>query len=158
MKYLHHIIIPRTSDMLTSSDYVEVATCIFCFLEIFTIAPFPIDIMAPVCPFESHCTPKYPSTHQTTLLSESDLRYRFMYSVPLKYIRPCLNFPQPSTSGSLTLVVRKYTRVLTSDLALLHRNKVEPWFGGIASPFPQSGSPYPHCLESWINYHQRDRL
>ena len=87
MKYLHHIIIPRTSAMLTSSDSVDLATFILCYHKIFTIYPFPIDIMAPVCPFESQCTPKYPSNHQKILLSESDVRYRFMYSIPLRYIR-----------------------------------------------------------------------
>ena len=63
MKYFYHIIIPRTSAMLTISDSVELATFISCFIEIFTIAPFPIDIMAPVCPFESQFTPTDLCTH-----------------------------------------------------------------------------------------------
>ena len=124
MKYLHHIIIPRTSAMLTSSDSVEIATLILCFIEIFTIAPFTIAIMAPVGPFESQCTPKYPSNHKKIFLSESAVRYRLIYSVTLRYIRPCLNLPQSSTLGSLTLVVSKDTSASTSGIALLHRNKI----------------------------------
>ena len=134
--------------MLTSSNSVELATFILCFLKIFTMAPFPIDIMAPVCPFEYQCTPKDLSTHQTIFLSDSAVNNRLMYILPLRYIRTCLNFPQSSTSGSLTLFVRKDTSVLTSGLALLHRNKVEPWFGGITSPFTQAGATCLHCLES----------
>ena len=48
MKYLHHIMTPRTSAMLTSSDSEELLTFNLCFLDTFTIAPLPIDIIAPV--------------------------------------------------------------------------------------------------------------
>ena len=46
MKYLHHKIILRTLVVLATSDSVELATFILCFLAMFTIAPFPIDIIA----------------------------------------------------------------------------------------------------------------
>ena len=64
--------------MLTSYDLVELPTFILCFLEILTIAPFPIDIIAPVCHLESQCTPYDPSTHQMILFKLSAVRYRFM--------------------------------------------------------------------------------
>ena len=57
MKYLHHTIIPRTSEMLTSSDYVELPTFNLCFLEMFTIVPLHMDMVAPLCPLLSQCTP-----------------------------------------------------------------------------------------------------
>ena len=123
MKYLHHNITPRTSAILTSSDSVELATFILCFLEILTMDPFPIDIIAPVCPFESQCTPNEPSTHQTMLLRLSAVMYLFMYRVPFRYIKPCFSLPQSSLSGCFTLVVRKETSVSISGLARLHRNK-----------------------------------
>ena len=48
IKYLHHMIIPNTSAMLTNSALVELPTFSLCFLDTLTIAPFPIDIIAPV--------------------------------------------------------------------------------------------------------------
>merc|ERR1712194_764572 len=84
MKYLQHKIIPRTSAILTSSDSVELATFILCFLAMFTMASFPIDIIAPVCPFESRYTPKDPSTHHIMLDRLSAVKYLFMYRVPIQ--------------------------------------------------------------------------
>ena len=57
MKYLHHIIMPRTSAMLASSAYVKIPTFNLCFVEILTITPFHIDIMAPVYTVSSQWTP-----------------------------------------------------------------------------------------------------
>ena len=67
IKYLHHMIMPNTSAMLTSSDSVELHTFILCFLMMLTMAPFPIYIIAPVCPLEYQCTPNDPSNHKTIL-------------------------------------------------------------------------------------------
>ena len=46
-------IMPRTSAILTSSDYVELPTFNLCFLDMFTMVPLPMDMMAPVCPLLS---------------------------------------------------------------------------------------------------------
>merc|ERR1712086_1216902 len=85
-------------------------------------APFSTDIIAPVCPFESQCTPKDPSSHHIMLDRLSAVKYLFMYRVPFRYIKPCLNLPQSSLSGCFTLVVKNKTSVSTSGLALLQRN------------------------------------
>merc|ERR1712194_687509 len=122
MKYWYHKIIPRTSVILTSSDSVELATFILCFLAMLTMAPIPIDIIALVCPFESQCTPKDPSTNHIMLDRLSAVKYLFMYKVPFRYITPCLSLPQSSLSGCFSLVVKKESSVLISGLALLQRN------------------------------------
>ena len=48
MKYFHHIITPRTSVILTNSYSVELPTLSLCLLDTFTIAPLPMDTMAPL--------------------------------------------------------------------------------------------------------------
>ena len=55
MKYLHHIIMPITSAILTISDSVELPTFNFYFLEIFTISFLPMDTIAPVWPLKYQC-------------------------------------------------------------------------------------------------------
>ena len=45
-----------------------------------------------------------------------------MYSVPFKYSRPYFRFPQSSSSGELTLVVRKSTRGCMSGRSIEHIN------------------------------------
>ena len=122
MKYLHHIIAPRTSAILTSSDSVELPTFSLCLREIFTIAPLPMDIIAPVCPFESQWTPYEPSTHHIKLVKFSALKCLFVYLVDFRYLMQCLSFFQSSISGFLTLVVKNDTAVWISGLALRHRN------------------------------------
>ena len=67
IKYLNNMIMPNTLAMLTSSDSMELPTFILYLLAKLKIVPFPMDIIAPVCAFESQCTPNYPSTHQTIL-------------------------------------------------------------------------------------------
>ena len=124
MKYLHHTITPRTSAILTNSDSVELPTFNLCLRDTLTIAPLPIDNIAPVCPFESQCTPYEPSTHHIRLVRLSALRCLFMYLVECRYFMQCLSFFQSSMSGFLTLVVKNDTAVCTSGLALRHRNSI----------------------------------
>ena len=60
MKYLLHIMIPRTSAMLTSSDSVELPTLSLCFLGILMSAPGPLsslpqyDLSSPSGPHKRH--------------------------------------------------------------------------------------------------------
>ena len=60
MKYLLHIMIPRTSAMLTSSDSVEIPTLSLYFLDILMSAPGPLsslpqyDLSSPSGPHKRH--------------------------------------------------------------------------------------------------------
>ena len=123
MKYLHHIIISRTSAILTSSALVELPVFSLCFLETFTMAHFPIDIIGLVWLLLSQCTPHNTSTHHLIMFRLSALMCLFIYSVPFRYFSPCFNFPQSSSSGSFTLVVRKDTSGSISGWAHLHRKR-----------------------------------
>ena len=121
MKYLHHIIIPRASAILTSSASVELLVFSLCFLAVFTSAPLTIDIIAPVWPLQSQCTPYEASTHHLIMLRESAFICLFVCRVPFRYISPCSSFPQSSSSGSFTLVVRNEINSSISGRSCLHR-------------------------------------
>ena len=95
-KYLHHVIIPRTSAIITSSTSVELPVFILCFLTMFTSAPFPIDIITPVWTLYYQFTLYEASTHHLIILKESAFMFLFIYRVPCRYISPCLSFPQSS--------------------------------------------------------------
>ena len=122
MKYLHQIIIPRMSAILTSFDSVELPIFSLFFLAMFTSAPLPIDIIAPVWPLQSQCTTYEASTHNMIMLRESAFMCLFIYRVPFSYISPCFSFTQSSSSGSFTLVVRNNINGSISGRARLHRN------------------------------------
>ena len=111
MKYLHHIITPKTSAILTNSDSVELPMFNLCLRDTLTIALLLMDIMAPVCPLESENTPYEPSTHHIKLVRLSALRCLFMYLLECRYFMQCLSFFQSSMSGFLTLVVKNDTAV-----------------------------------------------
>ena len=123
MKYLHHIIIPRTSAILTSSASVELPVFSLCFLAMFTSAPLPIDIIAPVWPLQSQCTPYEASTHHLIMLREYASICLFTYKFPFRYISPFFSFPQSSSSGYFTLVARNYTNSSIPGRAYLHRKR-----------------------------------
>ena len=122
MKYLHHIIIPRTSSILTSSASVELPVFSLCFLTMFMSAPLPIDIVPPVCPLKSQCTPYEASTHHLIMLSESAFICLFMFKFPFRYISSFFSFPQLSLSGFFTLFVRNNINSSILVRACLHRN------------------------------------
>ena len=123
MKYLHQSIVPSISEIPMSSASFELAPFIFCFHAILIIAPMPIDIIAPVWYLQSQCTAYDASTHQSIILNNFALMWRFIYNVPFRYIIRCRNLPQSSSSGCFTLVVRNDIVVSISGRALLQRKR-----------------------------------
>ncbi len=80
--------------------------------------PFPIDMLAPIWLLHSSCTACNASTHHLTTGMSSAVSLRPNVDVPFRYCSTRLSFPQLSSSGFLTLIVRKATRVCMSLLAL----------------------------------------
>ena len=107
----------RRSSTATSSVSVELLVLSFCLVELLIKDPSPNDIVDPVCPFASGCTPKDPSIHQLTILRLSMVNLSFKSSVQLIYRRSRFNFFQSSTSLVLTRVQRKATGVWVSGQA-----------------------------------------
>ena len=65
---------------------------------------------------------------------DSIVRVSYSHLVPFRYFNALLSFPQSSSSGSLTLVVKKYTAVWMSLLAreLRNSNWAVVWWNAIA--------------------------
>ena len=92
MKYLH-----------TNSDSVELPTLSLFVCNTFTITPLPTDIIVPVWPFESQCTPYKLSTHLNTAPCEEQSTLQVLIHV-----------------YCLTLVVENDIVVCMSGQKLLH--------------------------------------
>ncbi len=82
MKYLVCRIGERAWLALTSSDLEELLVLILCLLEKLIAAPFPINIMAPVCPQQLSWTAWEASTHHRIVVRLSAERLSFIWQVP----------------------------------------------------------------------------
>jgi hypothetical protein len=102
--------------------------------------PLPRDIVAPVCPLQLSRVAKEASTHHLITLRLSALRMSGRCIVHLMYLSSRLSFDQSSSSGFLTLVVRKATPDCMSFLALADANNscATQWWNAIAR-FSSSG-------------------
>ena len=82
MKYHVCRIEERAWSALTSSDSEEFLVLSLCLLEKLIAAPFPMDIMAPVCPRQSLWTAWEALTHHRMVVRLSAERLSFMWQVP----------------------------------------------------------------------------
>ena len=82
MQYLVCRIGERAWLALTSLDSEELLVLILCLLEKLIAAPFPNDIMAPVCPRQSLWTAWEASTHHPMVVRLSAERLSFIWQVP----------------------------------------------------------------------------
>ncbi len=82
MKYLLCRIEERAWLALTSLDSEELLVLILCLSEKLIAAPFPMDIMAPVCPRQLSWTAWEASTHHRMVVRLSAERLSFMWQVP----------------------------------------------------------------------------
>ena len=113
-----------TSSAATSSDSVELHMLSFCLMEeVMGILP-PRLRHPPVCPRQSRWDAWDPSTYQRNTDMSLGRMMRGSSKVPLKYLTRCISLFQSSTSGPLTLVVRKATAVAMLGLAHLVRYKL----------------------------------
>ena len=85
---------------------VELLDGILCLLEELVVAPWPNVRMEPVWPLQSWWVWWDASMYQMILEIESAGRVSTKYLVPCRYLRMRFNFPQPSSSGCLTRVVK----------------------------------------------------
>ncbi len=82
MKYRVCRIEERAWLALTSLDLEELLVLNLCLLEKLIAAPFPMDIMAPVCPQQSSWTAWEALTHHCMVVRLSAERLSFMWQVP----------------------------------------------------------------------------
>ena len=95
----------------TNSVSVELLVFNLTFLDYLDTAPFPKVNIAPPCLLQSQCVLCDLSTYHFSIPRFSTLRLSFRYFVPFKYFNTLFSFPQLSSSGNLTLVVRNATAV-----------------------------------------------
>ncbi len=79
MKYRVCRIEERAWSALTSSDLEDFLVLSLCLLEKLIAAPFPMDIMAPVCPWQLLWTAWEASTHHRMVVRLSAERLSFMW-------------------------------------------------------------------------------
>jgi hypothetical protein len=82
MKYLVCRIEERAWSALKSLDLEELLVLILCLLEKLIAAPFPINIMAPVCLRQLSWTAWEASTHHRMVVRLSAERLSFIWQVP----------------------------------------------------------------------------
>ncbi len=68
--------------LLTSLDSEELLVLILCLSEKLIAAPFPIEIMAPVCPWQLSWTAWEASTHYSMVVRLSAEILSFIWQVP----------------------------------------------------------------------------
>lgn len=96
---------------------VELCVLSFCFHEKLIAIPLPKLTMAPDCPLQSSCTAYEASTHHFGSVIVSADNTNGICIVPLRYCSTRFSFPQSSSSGDFTLVVRKAVGVWISHRA-----------------------------------------
>ena len=122
IKYRAHSTTGIASSTPTSLFSVELRVFIFCFLEKLIRAPFPRVIPPHVCPLQSQWTPCDASICHFALARLFTVSRNLSRRLPLRYCSTLFTFPQSSSSGALTLVVRIATAVWMSLRALHKRN------------------------------------
>ena len=90
--------------------------------------------MAPPCPLQSQWVLCDPSMNHLMTPMDSIVRVGFSLLVPFRYFNALLSFPKSSSSGFLTLVVKKDTAVWMSLLAheLMNSNWEVVWWNAIS--------------------------
>ncbi len=122
-KYLIHITSLSLSWRAIISVLVELFVMHFYLFEELATAPAPKVTRLPVCPQQSSCTWCDPSIYQCIVkFIVSVLIVSLRYLVPFRYFRTLLSFPQSSSSGACTCVVRNNTTVWMSQQALFAAN------------------------------------
>ena len=86
------------------------------------IAPFPSDIMAPLCPLLSQWKLYEAYTHHLIRDIFSIFCFNFIYIFPCRYLSTLFDFPQSSSPDCLTIVVINDTAVWISLCDRLHMN------------------------------------
>ncbi len=102
------------SNRPTISVSVEFFVFNFCLVEELDTAPRPRVKMAPVCPWQLPCDWCEASTYHQMIERDSAKRVSLREQVLWRYVKTHLSFPQSSSSGCFTLVVRKETGVWIS--------------------------------------------
>ena len=130
MKYLDYSTLAMELYTAISSPYVKLFLFIFCFVDNIDTDPFTRDIMVILCPQQSSCTMYEASTHQFNTDMSPSLMVSFSSLVPLIYYNTRFIFPQSSSSGFFTHVVRNATSVCMSwhDLALVNSCFTTIWW------------------------------
>ena len=106
---------------------------IFCFFDILISDPHTIDMMALLWPLISPRTAYKSSTHHLITLRLSALKIRGMYIFLRRYWINHHNLRQLSSSGSITLTVRKATDVCMSFITfrVLNRSCATLWCNAV---------------------------
>ena len=95
------------SSALISSAYFELLLSFMCFIEIPVREPLLIDMVSPVSPLIVGCATYEYSTQNLINVRLSALRISSMLIFLRTYHKTCFNFPQLSSSGIRTIVVKK---------------------------------------------------
>ena len=118
IEYVDHIILAIASSTPISYPSAEIFSSIFYFLEKLETDPLPRDIIYPMCPRQSSCTAYEASIHHFNTEMSPFLKVSFSYIIPLIYFNTRFSFPQFSSSGYFTHVVRNVTYVCMYQRAL----------------------------------------
>ena len=105
-----------------SSALVELFALILFFVDIPVTDPLPNEMVAPMCPSMSGCEAYDTSTHHLIIVKLSDLKISGTLMVQRTWRTRHFNLPQSYSSGLQNLIVKKYTAVCMSFLALGHEN------------------------------------